>query len=274
MKVFMNWSKILVICALLSDHCGYSMDAVDPLKILATQASVNGALQVMNNPQKWQHEEGRLNALFHDSCQQIIQALQARINPLVIHTLGGPHGHKNRVWSACFSPDGQRIVTASTDETAKVWDAHTGALVRTLGGPRDHQRHEGCVFSAQFSPDGQRIVTASIDYTAKVWDAQTGALLRTLGGPQAQDPQRHKGWVFLAQFSPDGQLIVTASADNTAKVWNAQTGGLVHTLDGHQGHQGLVYSACFSPNGQFIVTASRDNTARVWNAQTGALLRT
>ena len=71
--------------------------------------------------------------------------------------------------SAQFSPDGTRVVTASEDKTARVWDARTGAA---LGEPL---RHEGRVNSAQFSPDGTRVVTASEDQTARVWDVITGA---------------------------------------------------------------------------------------------------
>ncbi len=74
-------------------------------------------------------------------------------------------GHTDRVRSASFSPDGSRIVTASVDRTAKVWDAQTGAEVLTLKG------HTGVVRSASFSPDGSRIVTSGEDGTAKVWDA-------------------------------------------------------------------------------------------------------
>jgi len=61
-----------------------------------------------------------------------------------------------------FSPDGQRIVTASDDETARVWNASSGQLLVTLQG------HTGSVFSAEFSADSQRIVTASDDKTARV----------------------------------------------------------------------------------------------------------
>jgi WD40 repeat protein len=67
--------------------------------------------------------------------------------------------------SAEFSRDGKRIVTASADKTARVWDAQTG---KQLGEP---MKHEAAVRSAKFSPDGKRIVTASEDKTARVWDA-------------------------------------------------------------------------------------------------------
>ena len=72
-------------------------------------------------------------------------------------------GHTDRVWSANFSPDGQRIVTTSNDNTARLWDS-TGQLLATLSG------HENGVDSASFSSDGRYIVTASWDGTAKLWE--------------------------------------------------------------------------------------------------------
>ena len=90
--------------------------------------------------------------------------------------LAGRLGHESYVWSAQFSPDGTRIVTASADKTARVWDAATGKSLATLAG------HEDGVWSAQFSPDGTRIVTASGDKTARVWDAATGKTPRHARG--------------------------------------------------------------------------------------------
>jgi eukaryotic-like serine/threonine-protein kinase len=75
-------------------------------------------------------------------------------------------GHTGYVYSATFSPDGSRVVTACSDGTAKVWDVKTGAEVLTLKG---HTHH---VNSATFSPDGSRVVTASNDMTAKVWEGR------------------------------------------------------------------------------------------------------
>jgi hypothetical protein len=77
------------------------------------------------------------------------------------------HGEQlvpDTVYSAQFSPDGRRVVTASQDRTARLWNAATG---KPLGEP---MVHEGWVYSAQFSLDGQRVVTASDDNTARLWD--------------------------------------------------------------------------------------------------------
>jgi hypothetical protein len=79
--------------------------------------------------------------------------------------------------SAAFSPDGKRIVTASNDEIARIWDAATGQAIAILEG------HTRPLNSAAFSPDGQRIVTASSDKTARIWDAsrsETVTSLRTV----------------------------------------------------------------------------------------------
>ncbi len=78
-------------------------------------------------------------------------------------------GHEERLFSAAFSPDGKRIVTASLDKTAQIWDAASG---KPIGEPLKGHKH--AVLSAAFSPDGARIVTASKDRTARIWDAATG----------------------------------------------------------------------------------------------------
>jgi WD40 repeat protein len=110
------------------------------------------------------------------------------------------------VRGVAFSPDGARVVTASWDYTARVWNAATGEPIAILKTP------EKLVNSAAFSPDGARVVTASSDNLARVWDAATGKPITILKG--------HRLAVKSAAFSPDGARVVTVSSDGTARVWD------------------------------------------------------
>jgi len=98
--------------------------------------------------------------------------------------------------SAEFSPDGIRVVTASSDKTARVWDAATG---KQLAPPFTHQ---DAVLYAEFSPDGKRVVTASDDKTARVWEI-------------GLDETPPAGWPALAARSPfvlsDGVHVLRSS---------------------------------------------------------------
>jgi eukaryotic-like serine/threonine-protein kinase len=161
-------------------------------------------------------------------------------------------GHNAVVRTAAFSSDGRRIVTASSDGTARIWDAVSGGELAVLRGhPRD-------VFSASFSSDGKRIVTASYDKTARIWDATTGKELEVLAG--------HSARVIDARFSPDGRRVVTAAADGSAYVWDVESGRQLISLIGHTD---LIRTAVFSPDGRRILTASLDRSARIWDAATG-----
>jgi len=160
------------------------------------------------------------------------------------------HGHDKTIWHVAFSPDNSRIITASDDHTARLWDVATETLIQSFEG------HDGTVWCATFSADGTRIVTASSDQTARVWDAATGKLIAMLSG--------HREAVTSAAFSPDGKMVATASDDGTARLWNADDGSQRAVL---AGHDGPVNSVAFSPDGAAVVTASTDATARLWDLQ-------
>jgi WD40 repeat protein len=151
-----------------------------------------------------------------------------------------------------FSPDGREIVTAGNDGAARIYDAATHRVTRTIKTP-------GLMYGATFSPDGRRILTYGSDFTGRIWDARTGRRLAVLRG--------HSSWISSGAFSPDGRRVVTGSADQTTRFWDAGTGKL---LSSQHMHGGSVNSVTFSPDGRTILSGGDDDSARLYSCATCA----
>ncbi|KAG8683860.1 POC1 centriolar protein A, partial [Ceratobasidium sp. 395] len=166
-----------------------------------------------------------------------------------------PGGHTRPVLSVTYSPDGAYIASGSSDNTIRIWDAHTGKPVgRPLTG------RTSWVLSVAYSPDGAYIASGSWDSTIRIWDARTGK-------PVGQPLTGHTNYVFSVAYSPDGAYIASGSWDSTIRIWDARTGKPVgQPLTGHT-HS--VYSVAYSPDGAYIASGSSDNTIRIWDARTG-----
>lgn len=180
-----------------------------------------------------EHEE-RVEALTLDNLRQF--ATQG--------LLLGRHG--DYIQKAVFSPDGQHVVTASNDGTARVWEVNSGESIELYG-------HRGSINTAAFSPDGKLIVTSSWDGTARIWQTDGSMAPVVLYG--------HQDIVNMAMFSNDGDHVVTASRDGTARVWLTVNGAESVVLSGHSSS---INTAAFSPDATLVVTASHDGTARIW----------
>ncbi|AFY66271.1 CHAT domain-containing protein [Geitlerinema sp. PCC 7407] len=153
-------------------------------------------------------------------------------------------GHQATVQSVRFSPNGDRLATASYDNTVNLWHSD-GRLIKIL------KEHTEPVVSVSFSPNGQTIASGSQDGTVRLWD-RNGNPIRMIN--------THKNTVFSVQFSPDGQTIATGSDDGTVQLWRTD-GQLLNTI---QGHSNVVRGVSFSPDGNRIVTISDDRTVKLW----------
>jgi WD40 repeat protein/serine/threonine protein kinase/tetratricopeptide (TPR) repeat protein len=151
-----------------------------------------------------------------------------------------------------FSPDGQSILTYSTDTVVRVWEAATG---KERYAALEHQ--EPCR-DVQFSAAGRLLATAALDHSVRLWDLATGR--------QVAEPLPHPDRAYAAAFSPDGNYVLTGCRDNMARLWDWRTGRLVCPAFEHE-HE--VHGVAFHPGGRWVLTASDDQTLRVWDWRTG-----
>jgi tetratricopeptide (TPR) repeat protein len=156
------------------------------------------------------------------------------------------------VYGVAFSPDGRKVLTGSWDDSARLWDASTGDLIRTF------EHREPRVRAVAFSPDGRTILTGGGDGVARMWEAGTG---KPVG-----EPLRHQQEVRAVAFSPDGRMILTGSGDRTAQLWEVATG---KRIGGPLQHSSFVVTVAFSPDGRLALTGCDDQTARLWSVPTG-----
>jgi WD40 repeat protein len=178
------------------------------------------------------------------------------------HDLLPVAGHPNGINSLVYSRDGTRMASASEDHTAKVWDAATGKLLRTL-----QQRMP--ISQAVFSPDGKRLATASYEDGVRVWDLEGRGepltIRPTMEAPKGQPPAPAQVWGVA--FSPDGDRLAGASIAGAVFVWEAATG---KELAAFRGPEYTTLRVAFSPDGASIAGAGgAQGVVRIWDAHNG-----
>jgi WD40 repeat protein len=185
--------------------------------------------------------------------------LQAQPPKLVL-----PIGHSGAITAIAFSNDSKKVITASGDHTAKVWDANTGLLLLDL------KAHPDGVNSAFFSPDDRKIITACEDGAARVWDARTAQLLFTLnpGGDGQIVSAFDKGATKYAAFNAGNTRILTFGLDVNVKLWDGETGKYLRDLEGTPDN---MSSVVFSHDGTEIIAPTWNDSVKIWDARTGLL---
>ena len=170
-----------------------------------------------------------------------------------------PLRHTGTVYTACFNPDGTRVLTAGGDGRARIWDAKTGQLIVDRINPGN------VVHRARFSPDGRRVATAG--RAAQTWDATTG---EPLTGPLTMSDRS----VWDAIFSPDGTKLLATYGSGyldqgaaLARVWDAASGEPITPVIERGG--AWIYSGGFSPDGNRFVLADATGEVQVFATSNG-----
>jgi WD40 repeat protein len=154
--------------------------------------------------------------------------------------------------SVAWSPDGQRLATASHDGTTIVWEASSGRELLSLSEDADD------ISVVAWSPDGHQIVAGCRDGMVRLWESASGRAVHSLSG--------HTIDVHSVAWSPDGRRLATGSQDGTARIWEPSSNRELFTL---RGHGGPIHSLSWSPDGKVLATGSEDATAKLWQTASG-----
>jgi WD40 repeat protein len=198
---------------------------------------------------------------------------------------------RGNIVAAAFAPRGGRLLVASSDGRAGLYD-RAGHKLAML--PRQHK-----LTVAAWSPDGKLFATGDVDGRVAVWRA-TGSLslLRTISTPSqvtalsfdrttllvasgthirlvdlATGRTKTIGFphgVVAAALDPNGRVFAVATRfgkTTSASILDARTGRAIEKL-----REAGIHSFAFSPDGRLLASGSYDSTARIWNARTGKLL--
>ena len=162
--------------------------------------------------------------------------------------------HAALIRSLTFSPDGKRLVSASEDRTAKLWDVRGGEEVLSFQG------HTSSLTSIAFSPDGELVATSSDDQTVRLWAARGGQPLQTV----------HPGGTPLAvAFGPDGRRLAVGCAASVVVYQLAERLGRQLPSDAP-----LYHGAGGSPRKPLVAAASRQSVVSLEDLVTGEEIRT
>lgn len=204
--------------------------------------------------------------------------------------------HEREVMDIAISPTGDYVVTASTDNTAKVWQVQTGKLLSVFKDIKDY------VTSVKFEPTGKFVISTGFK-NVYIWNHKDGTLMKEFKG--------HNRLTTDADISYDGRYLVSSSGDNTVRLWILKTNskeisyrkiisGCGHIIewipnkdstillygDGykydiynikknkilHTTYKGLGTRPIFTNNGTGFVRICADSCIRKWNVESGHLI--
>lgn len=202
--------------------------------------------------------------------------------------------HGEPVTTLAFSPDGELLVTGTSDGKLTLWDP---ALRRTQLNRLDADRSG--LTSVAFSPDGKRVVTSSEDGSVRFWSVENSEKLKADDLREVQFEQAVKAVAFTTISEEPAVAIVIGKRielwdiEKWEKLFVIEEPGQVNSLaflsEGSQAIVGLesgavslwslndgsrlksmqlekpVTDISISPNDALLAIGSEDNTVHLWN---------
>ncbi|KAI1284988.1 WD repeat-containing protein 48 [Halotydeus destructor] len=152
---------------------------------------------------------------------------------------------------------GKNLISASSDTTVKVWNAHKGFCMSTL---RTHKDYVKCL---AYAKDKEQVASAGLDRQIFLWDVQTlTALTASNNTVTTSSLTGNKDSIYSLAMNAAGTVIVSGSTEKVLRVWDPRTCQKILKLKGHSDN---VRAILVNRDGTQCLSASSDSTIRLWS---------
>ena len=250
-----NFSRDLVLCS-RSDGATFTW------QLNLNKTSESGKIQVFRKHQDWTSNFAPSPDTLYRGHE--LAATASRDGTVGIWNMHWPgkrslftiDTHSQWVTDIRFSWDGRRLVTASWDKTAQLWDVPQ-TMIFNVGGVMNY---------AEFSPLGNTIVTSGGDGSAILHDFKSDMV-----GPCFND-----SGVNHTTITKDGKFLITADGKGRIRVWNAEFsvyGTSKQIFELEKKHVGPIYDVRLSKDNKRLYSVGEDRRVRIWDFEKQKLLR-
>jgi serine/threonine protein kinase/WD40 repeat protein len=184
--------------------------------------------------------------------------------------------HSGPIRRLTMSGDGRFVISASADQTLKLWDARTWKPVTQCNG------HVDIVSSVAQVPGREEIVSSSFDGTLIRWETARGSLVARYGkvidensrpSPENVDLQsldRHVTWVREVAVPEPGHRIYSAGNEGVIFIWDLESARVIDRL---LGNSGVVMCLAASPDGTRLLAGGYQKVLCLWDLRKNELVR-
>uniref|UniRef100_A0A8C2GVB6 WD repeat-containing protein 48 n=1 Tax=Cyprinus carpio TaxID=7962 RepID=A0A8C2GVB6_CYPCA len=197
-----------------------------------------------------------LNRLFtagRDSIIRIWSINQHKQDPYI----ASMEHHTDWVNDIVLCCNGKTLISASSDTTVKVWNAHKGFCMSTL------RTHKDYVKALAYAKDKELVASAGLDRQIFLWDVNTlTALTASNNTVTTSSLSGNKDSIYSLAMNQMGTVIVSGSTEKVLRVWDPRTCAKLMKLKGHTDN---VKSLLLNRDGTQCLSGSSDGTIRLWS---------
>ncbi|CAG9831269.1 unnamed protein product [Diabrotica balteata] len=171
--------------------------------------------------------------------------------------LHGMEHHTDWVNDIVLCCGGKHLISASSDTTVKVWNAHKGFCMSTL------RTHKDYVKALAYAKDREQVASAGLDKSIYLWDINTlTALTASNNTVTTSSLVGSKESIYSLAMNPSGSIIVSGSTEKALRLWDPRTCAKLLKLKGHADN---VKALVVSRDGNQCLSGSSDGSIKLWN---------